>query len=142
MKDKKPLLIVKGLSISSTDRLLLNGLSFTVNTNEIVAIVGESGSGKSLTAQCIAGLLFQTLLSISCEKMQLGTQDLSNLSTKDWQTVRGKELGIIFQEPQSSLNPSMRCGPQVVERLQKNKIGPSKSHHARVLDSFDAVNLP
>ena len=80
MKDKKPLLIVKGLSISSNDRLLLNGLSFTVNTNEIVAIVGESGSGKSLTAQCIAGLLFQTLLSISCEKMQLGTQDLSNLS--------------------------------------------------------------
>ena len=142
MKDKKPLLIVKGLSISSSDRLLLNGLSFTINTNEIVAIVGESGSGKSLTAQCVAGLLFQTLLSISCEKMQLGTQDLSHLSTKDWQTVRGKELGIIFQEPQSSLNPSMRCGPQVVERLQKNKIGPSKSHHARVLDSFDAVHLP
>ena len=132
----------QGLSISSNDRLLLNGLSFTVNTNEIVAIVGESGSGKSLTAQCVAGLLFQTPLSISCEKMQLGTQDLSQFSTKDWQTVRGKELGIIFQEPQSSLNPSMRCGPQVVERLQKNKIGSPKSYHARVLDSFDAVHLP
>ena len=74
--------------------------------------------------------------------MQLGTQDLLHLSTKDWQTVRGKELGIIFQEPQSSLNPSMRCGPQVVERLKKNKIGSPKSYHARVLDSFDAVHLP
>ena len=142
MKDKKPLLIVKGLSISSKDRLLLNRLSFTVHSNEIVAIVGESGSGKSLTAQSIAGLLFKTPLSISSEKMQLGAQDLTYLSDKDWKTIRGRELGIIFQEPQSSLNPSMRCGPQVLERLQKNKIGIPKDHQTRVLDSFDAVQLP
>ena len=142
MKDKKPLLIVKGLSISSKDRLLLNRLSFTVHSNEIVAIVGESGSGKSLTAQSIAGLLFKTPLSISSEKMQLGAQDLTYLSNKDWKTIRGRELGMIFQEPQSSLNPSMRCGPQVLERLQKNKIGTPKDHQTRVLDSFDAVQLP
>ena len=142
MKDKKPLLIVKGLSMSSKDRLLLNRLSFTVHSNEIVAIVGESGSGKSLTAQSVAGLLFKTPLSISSEKMQLGAQDLTYLSNKDWKTIRGRELGMIFQEPQSSLNPSMRCGPQVLERLQKNKIGTPKDHQTRVLDSFDAVQLP
>ena len=142
MKDKKPLLIVKGLSISSKDRLLLNRLSFTVNSNEIVAIVGESGSGKSLTAHSVAGLLFKTPLSISSEKMQLGAQDLTYLSNKDWKTIRGRELGMIFQEPQSSLNPSMRCGPQVLERLQKNRIGTPKDHQTRVLDSFDAVQLP
>ena len=56
MSKKIPLLQVEGLSISSQERLLLNGLSFEINTNEIVAIVGESGSGKSLTALSIAGL--------------------------------------------------------------------------------------
>jgi len=139
---KTPLLEVEGLSISSKNRLLLNGLSFTVHSNEIVAIVGESGSGKSLTALSIAGLLFQTQLSISSEKMLLGGQDLSQLSTKHWQIIRGKDLGIIFQEPQSSLNPSMRCGPQVMERLQMNKIGKPQDHRSRVLEAFEAVKLP
>jgi len=139
---KTPLLEVEGLSISSKNRLLLNSLSFTVHSNEIVAIVGESGSGKSLTALTIAGLLFQTPLSISSEKMLLGGQDLSQLSTKHWQIIRGKDLGIIFQEPQSSLNPSMRCGPQVMERLQMNKIGKPQEHRSRVLEAFEAVKLP
>jgi peptide/nickel transport system ATP-binding protein len=142
MKGKKPLLAVEGLSVSSQERLLLNGLSFTVNSNEIVAIVGESGSGKSLTALSIAGLLFQLPLSISSQKMELGGQDLSQLSTKDWQIIRGRELGMIFQEPQSSLNPSMRCGPQVMERLQKNKIGTPKDQRDRVLEAFEQVQLP
>lgn len=142
MKEKKPLLQVEGLSVSSKDRLLLNGLSFSINSNEIVAIVGESGSGKSLTALSIAGLLFQTSLSISSQKMQLGRHDLSHLSSKDWQTVRGKHLGIVFQEPQSSLNPSMRCGLQVKERLQKNKIGTYKDHYNMVLEAFEKVQLP
>ena len=142
MKDKNPLLEVEGLSISSKNRLLLNGLSFTVHSNEILAIVGESGSGKSLTALSIAGLLFQTPLTISSEKMLLGGQDLSQLSNKHWQIIRGKDLGIIFQEPQSSLNPSMRCGPQVMERLRKNQIGTPQDHRSRVLEAFEAVQLP
>ena len=123
MKEKKILLSLEDLYISSKEGLLINGFSLSINSNEIVAIVGESGSGKSLTALAIAGLLFQTRLSVSSKKMQLSGRELSNLSHKDWQTVRGKEFGMIFQEPQSSLNPSMRCGPQVMERLQKIKIG-------------------
>lgn len=142
MREKEPLLHVEGLSVSSQDRLLLNGLSFTVKANEIVAIVGESGSGKSLTALSISGLLFRTPLSISSQKMQLGSFNLSQLSTQDWQTVRGKHLGMIFQEPQSSLNPSMRCGPQVMERLKRNKIGAFKDHRNKVLEAFEQVQLP
>ena len=142
MKEKKPLLQVEYLSISSHERLLINGLCFTVNSNEIVAIVGESGSGKSLTALSIAGLLFQTPLSVSSQKMQLSGQELSRLSHKDWQTVRGKNLGMVFQEPQSSLNPSMRCGPQVMERLQQNKIGKPQEYRNRVLEAFEQVQLP
>ncbi len=142
MSKKRPLLQVEGLSISSQERLLLNGLSFTVNTDEIVAIVGESGSGKSLTALSIAGLLFQTPLVVSSQKMQLSGQELSHLSHKDWQSVRGEDLGMVFQEPQSSLNPSMRCGAQVMERLKKNKIGKAQFFRAQVLEAFAQVQLP
>ncbi|RPG63171.1 MAG: ABC transporter ATP-binding protein [Flavobacteriaceae bacterium TMED42] len=142
MSKKRPLLQVEGLSISSQERLLLNGLSFSVNTDEIVAIVGESGSGKSLTALSIAGLLFQTPLVVSSQKMQLSGQELSHLSHKDWQSVRGEDLGMVFQEPQSSLNPSMRCGVQVMERLEKNKIGKAQLFRAQVLEAFAQVQLP
>ena len=142
MSKKRPLLQVEGLSISSQERLLLNGLSFSVNTDEIVAIVGESGSGKSLTALSIAGLLFQTPLVVSSQKMQLSGQELSHLSHKDWQSVRGEDLGMVFQEPQSSLNPSMRCGAQVMERLEKNKIGKAQLFRAQVLEAFAQVQLP
>ncbi len=142
MSNKKPLLQVEGLSISFKEKLLINGLSFTVNSNEIVAIVGESGSGKSLTALSIAGLLFQTPLSISSQKMELSEQELSHLSQKDWQNVRGRELGMVFQEPQSSLNPSLRCGIQVMERLQQNKIGIPKDQRNNVLQAFEQVQLP
>ena len=120
----------------------LNKISLKISENQIVGLIGESGSGKSLTALSIAGLLFQTSLSVSSEKMLLGGQDLSQLSTKHWQIIRGKDLGIIFQEPQSSLNPSMRCGPQVMERLQMNKIGKPQEHRSRVLEAFEAVKLP
>ena len=142
MREKEPLLQVEGLSVSSKERLLLNGLSFTVKSDEIVAIVGESGSGKSLTALSVAGLLFRAPLSISSQKMQFGPYNLSHLSTLEWQTVRGKHLGMIFQEPQSSFNPSMRCGPQVMERLKKNKIGANKDHRNKVLEAFEQVQLP
>ena len=142
MKDQKTLLEVSDLSLSSNERLLLNGISFEVKTQEIVAIVGESGSGKSLTAFSVAGLLFNAPLSQSCKKMQLGKSNLLSLTKKEWQALRGKHLGMIFQEPQSSLNPSMRCGPQVLERLRNNQLGDKKSYRAQVLSAFEQVQLP
>ena len=142
MSEKKPLLQVEDLSISFQERLLINRFSFVINYNEILAIVGESGSGKSLTALSIAGLLFQTPLTVSSHKMKLSGQELSYLSQKDWQTIRGRKLGMVFQEPQSSLNPSMRCGPQVMERMQQTKIGKPQDYRYKVLEAFDKVQLP
>ena len=84
MKANSPLLSIKGLTINSEDSQLLSGLSFSIFTNEIVAIVGESGSGKSLTALSIAGLLSDSKLNVQSKKMQLGKHDLSALSPKDW----------------------------------------------------------
>ena len=141
MTEKKPLLQIEDLSISFQERLLINRFSFDINYNEILAIVGESGSGKSLTALSIAGLLFQTPLTVTSKKMKLSGQELSYLSKKDWQTIRGSNLGMVFQEPQSSLNPSMRCGPQVMERMQQSKIGKPKDYRYKVLEAFDKVQL-
>ena len=142
MKAKSPILFIDGLTINSQDSMLLEGLSFSVFPNEIIAIVGESGSGKSLTALSIAGLLSDSKLKVSSKKMRLGKHDLSALSAKDWEEIRGKNLGMVFQEPQSSLNPSMRCGPQVMERLQKFKNDDKYTNKIRVLLSFEQVQLP
>ena len=130
------------LTISSKNRVLLSDLSFSIFPNEIVAIVGESGSGKSLTALSIAGLLSDSKLKVESKKLQLGENDLSKLSQKDWESTRGKNIGMVFQEPQSSLNPSMRCGIQVMERLQKFEKGDKKTNFAKVLSAFNKVQLP
>lgn len=142
MKVNKPLLEISGLTIASKERSLLKGLSMTIAPNEIVALVGESGSGKSLTALSISGLLFDSGLEIAADRMRLDHQDLNGLSPKEWQRVRGRQLGMIFQEPQSSLNPSMRCGSQVMERLTQNKIGEAQEQYAKVLEAFEQVQLP
>ena len=142
MKSNSPLLLVDSLTISSKNRVLLSDLSFSIFPNEIVAIVGESGSGKSLTALSIAGLLSDSKLKVESKKLQLGENDLSKLSQKDWESTRGKNIGMVFQEPQSSLNPSMRCGIQVMERLQKFEKGDKKTNVAKVLSAFNEVQLP
>ena len=142
MKSNSPLLSVESLSISSKNRVLLSELSFSILPNEIVAIVGESGSGKSLTALSIAGLLSDSKLKVESKKLQLGENDLTKLSQKDWESTRGKNIGMVFQEPQSSLNPSMRCGIQVMERLQKFEKGDKKTNVAKVLSAFNEVQLP
>ena len=142
MKANSPLLCIEGLTINSEDSRILSGLSFSIFPNEIVAIVGESGSGKSLAALSIGGLLLDSKLNVQSKKMQLGKYDLSSLSRKDWEVIRGKNLGMVFQEPQSSLNPSMRCGPQVMERLQKFEKGDKKSNFEKVIYSFNQVQLP
>ena len=142
MKSNSPLLLVDSLTISSKNKVLLSELSFSIFPNEIVAIVGESGSGKSLTALSIAGLLSDSKLKVESKKLQLGENDLSKLSQKDWESTRGKNIGMVFQEPQSSLNPSMRCGIQVMERLQKFEKGDKKTNIAKVLSAFNEVQLP
>ena len=142
MKSNSPLLLVDSLTISSKNKVLLSELSFSIFPNEIVAIVGESGSGKSLTALSIAGLLSDSKLKVESKKLQLGENDLSKLSQKDWESTRGKNIGMVFQEPQSSLNPSMRCGIQVMERLQKFEKDDKKTNVAKVLSAFNKVQLP
>ena len=112
------LLTVKNLDLEIENAHILKNLNFSILKNSITAIVGESGSGKSITAMSLMGLNPKGY-NIS-NKSEIFFEDLSllKISEKKWRKIRGNEFGIIFQEPQSSLNPTMKCGTQIDEVLK------------------------
>ena len=116
-KEKKTLVEVENASLYIGENKILKNLSFKIYNKEIVAIVGESGSGKSMTALSLIGLQPKQAI-INATQMIFDNQNLMTFNSKDWQKNRGNTLGIVFQEPQSSLNPSIRCGKQLFEVLQ------------------------
>tara|TARA_B100001063_G_scaffold36211_1_gene29764 strand:- start:1249 stop:1677 length:429 start_codon:yes stop_codon:yes gene_type:complete len=119
-KEKKTLVEVENASLYIGKNKILKNLSFKIYTKEIVAIVGESGSGKSMTALSLIGLQPKQAI-INATQMIFDNQNLMTFNSKDWQKNRGNTLGIVFQEPQSSLNPSIRCGKQLFEVLQMHR---------------------
>ncbi|HIB36193.1 ABC transporter ATP-binding protein [Mesonia sp.] len=140
-----PHLHIKNLSIGfQTDngfRKTLQQVEFQLYKNEILGIVGESGSGKSLTSLAVLGLL-PSSAKITEGKILYKGEDLSKLSTKQLRKIRGKEISMIFQEPMSSLNPSMKCGPQVTEILLEHTTLSKKEAIAETLQLFEKVKLP
>lgn len=117
------LLEVHNLSISFGDKPVVDHLSFVLSAGKTLAIVGESGSGKSLTALSLLGLLPKEA-RIEVEQMAFKTPErifqLQQNTAKDWQQIRGKAIGMIFQEPMSSLNPLQRCGQQIDDVLKQH----------------------
>ncbi|MBF0851178.1 ABC transporter ATP-binding protein [Gluconobacter sp. R75690] len=105
------LLHVRNWSVQSPDRPILHEVSFTLEPGQILAVTGESGSGKSTLALSLMRLLppgFQAHGSIRLEETELST-----LSEQDWCQIRGKRLGMVFQEPMTALNPTRRIGTQI-----------------------------
>ena len=141
MKNIKPLLTLNKLEIAVGENELLKDISFDIFPNEIVAIVGESGSGKSLTARSITGLLPESKLNITSEQLLFNNKSLEGLSESEWQKIRGNKIGMIFQEPQSSLNPSMKCGTQVIEMLNQHIQDTTDKKRNKVISSFEKVYL-
>lgn len=137
---------IQNLSLSFGDNPILRNVSFNVPKGKIIGVVGESGSGKSITSLAIMGLLPKTA-EISSESKILfesskGIQDLLKLSDDQKRNFRGKEIGMIFQEPMTSLNPSLRCGEQVEESIRLHlKLSKEKAKQ-RVLELFEKVLLP
>ena len=115
------LIEVKNLSLNIGDTAILKKISFTIGTQEIVSIVGESGSGKSITALTLIGLHPKNAL-INAQQLKFDGENINGLSSKKWSNIRGKSIGMVFQEPQSSLNPSMKCGKQLQEVLQQHTL--------------------
>jgi len=144
--NQAPLLSVKNLSLGfksrNTTNAVLHDISFDVLPNEIVGIVGESGSGKSVTNLAVLGLLPQKSVDISSGEILFEGADLLNYSTQELQKIRGNAISMIFQEPMSSLNPSMRCGKQVTEILQRHKKLSAQEAKVETLRLFEQVKLP
>src|SRR5690625_2924309 len=92
-------------------------VSFDLSPGETLGIVGESGSGKSITALAVLGLLPRAARAVS-GTVRLGNHALLDLSPRELRRIRGSEIGVIFQDPMSSLNPVMRVGDQIVESIR------------------------
>lgn len=138
------MLEVKNLSVkflsNQQENEVVKEISFQLKKNKILGIVGESGSGKSVTSLAILGLLPKSS-SIEGEVFYNG-ENLLEISNKDFQKIRGKKIGMIFQEPMSSLNPTLTCGSQVAEVLQIHTDLNKKEIYNEVITLFERVQLP
>ena len=140
------LLEVNNLSISfynnKKETPIIKDISYQLNTDEIMAVVGESGSGKSISSLALIGLLPKGISKITSGSIEFDSKDLVLLSEKEFKTVRGNDIAMIFQEPMSSLNPSMRCGRQVEEILKQHTKLSRSEIRTEVLSLFEKVKLP
>lgn len=144
--EKQQLLKIKDLEISFKKegefKAIINKISYALNSNEILGIVGESGSGKSVSSLAIMGLLPKNISKISNGEILFEGKNIASLSKKEIQNLRGNEISMIFQEPMSSLNPSLKCGFQVEEMLLQHTKLSKKETKSEVLALFEKVKLP
>ena len=116
-------------------------INFSLGKNEILGIVGESGSGKSVTSLAVLGLLPKKK-SIIEGSIRFNDVELLKLTEKELQQIRGNRISMIFQEPMSSLNPSLTCGFQVMEILLEHKKMDKIEAKKKVIELFHQVKLP
>jgi len=138
------MLILRNLFISFAGHAAVEGLSFALEKGKTLAIVGESGSGKSMTALAIMGLLPPGATQSGEILLQTEGKEiaLSQLSEKEWQTLRGAKIGMVFQEPMSALNPVMTIGRQITESLQLHKKLDAAQAKAAAIQWLKKVQLP
>ena len=137
---KKNLVEIRNLYLEIKGKLILNNISFSFGYNEIIGVVGESGSGKSLIALTLIGLQPEHS-KIKAEKLNFLDSDLRSFTQKKWQKYRGSFQGMIFQEPQSSLNPTLKCGKQLIEVLNFNRKMSLNEKKGLIVDTLKEVQL-
>ena len=116
--------LVTTFRIDKKEYEVLRGVSFDLNENETLCMVGESGCGKSVTTLSVMGLLPNNGRIVS-GSIKLNGQELTTMSPKELNTLRGKQMGMIFQEPMTALNPLLTIGRQMTESLMLH-LGMSK----------------
>ena len=118
----------------------LNGVTFTVDSGEVIGIVGESGSGKSVTASVIAGLL-QYPGRVTNGSLEFNGHNMLTLEQTELHNVRGKEFSMIFQDPMTSLNPLFTVGNQLIEMILLHTDMTRAQAHAHALKMLDLVGI-
>lgn len=114
------LLKVENLSVYSKQKTLINNISFTVEKNKILGITGESGAGKSILIKSIIRLLDEKRFSIN-GKIIFNGEDLLKIKLKEIRKIRGKEIGVVFQNPMTAFNPNINIREQMVETIKAHK---------------------
>ena len=141
------ILTVRNLQLSFAGDPVFNAvkdLSFDLKKGQTLAVVGESGSGKSLTALALTGLLPKTASLQGQVILQRGNEQLvlSSLKNEGWRNVRGKEIGMVFQEPMSALNPVMKIGKQLSESILAHQALNQKAVRETAIQWLREVQLP
>ena len=123
------------------EREAVAGVSLSIGEGEIVGLVGESGSGKSVTAMSVAGLLPRKQCDYSGKILLDGT-DLLHADRESLRKIQGRDIRVVFQEPQTSLDPLMKIGPQVEEVLRIHTRLDRAERRRLAVEAMAAVELP
>ncbi|WP_260260335.1 ABC transporter ATP-binding protein [Vibrio intestinalis] len=141
-----PILTVRNLSVSFTtnDGIVdaVKNVNFDLFKGETLAIVGESGSGKSVSTNALMRLLPGNAIVHPESTIQFEGNEITSLPEKAMQSIRGDRIGMIFQEPMTSLNPYMRVGIQVAEAIMCHRSVNSRQAKQKVIELFNLVHLP
>jgi len=140
----EPLLSVRGLSVtfvgSGRPVPAVRGIDFEVVANEVLGIVGESGSGKSVTSLAISGLLDDTAQVLG--SIRLAGVEVTTLDAESLRQMRGRDVGMVFQDPTTTLNPVLPIGRQVIEGQVAHGQVPRAHAHARAVELLREVDIP
>ena len=141
----EPLLQVRDLKVhfDTMDGVVkaVDGVSFDVERGETLGVVGESGSGKSVTFLTIMGLIARSSATLSGEVIYRG-RNLLELPPEDLRAIRGNEIGMIFQDPMTSLHPMYRVGDQIIEAIQAHRKVSKADAMKHTVDLLKRVGIP
>ena len=119
----------------------VDGVSFTLREGETLGIVGESGCGKTMTARSLLRIIPRPAARIVSGEVLLDGENLVNLSNEEMRHVRGRKIAMIFQDPQTSLNPVFTVGNQVIEALGTHESGRNRNLFERAVDALRSVRV-
>ncbi|MGF9819230.1 ABC transporter ATP-binding protein [Brevibacillus agri] len=141
----EPILQVQNLSVSFQSRgeeiQAVRGVSFELNKGETLGIVGESGSGKSVTARSIMRLLPSPPSFLKEGEILFLGENLADKTEQEMESIRGKDIGMIFQDPMTSLNPTMKIGMQIAESIIKHQKLSKKEAEQQAVDMLKLVGI-
>ena len=119
----------------------VDGISFSVDRGKTLGIVGESGCGKSVTALSIMGLLTENARIVSGE-VRFAGRDLTRLGNRELEAIRGRQIAMIFQDPMTSLNPTLTIGSQITETMERHLGFSNSEARARAVELLEEVRIP